>query len=121
MVIGQYILLNVFLAIAVDNLADAENMAKVDEEEAKKKAEKKNRKTLKKQQRRGKNADLRRLTFKANSGGNKKIATFTPIDSESPGSSQQSSFDSGFLASDLSFGRSLYFHLRSRFSSKFRV
>lgn len=32
-VIGNYILLNVFLAIAVDNLGDAEDMTKLDEEE----------------------------------------------------------------------------------------
>ena len=33
------ILLNVFLAIAVDNLADAENMTKIDKEEKKRKKE----------------------------------------------------------------------------------
>eukprot|EP00794_Sanderia_malayensis_P006217 gene6217-6933_t len=36
-IVGNYILLNVFLAIAVDNLADAENMTKYDEEKRKKK------------------------------------------------------------------------------------
>ena len=38
------ILLNVFLAIAVDNLADAENMTKIDKEEKKRKKEEKKRK-----------------------------------------------------------------------------
>ncbi|CAF3322654.1 unnamed protein product [Rotaria socialis] len=36
---GNYILLNVFLAIAVDNLADAENLTAAEEEEQKKKAQ----------------------------------------------------------------------------------
>ena len=36
---GNYILLNVFLAIAVDNLADAESLTAADEEEQKKKDE----------------------------------------------------------------------------------
>ena len=40
------ILLNVFLAIAVDNLADAENMAKIDEETTRRKREAKERKGL---------------------------------------------------------------------------
>ena len=39
---GNYILLNVFLAIAVDNLADAESLTAEDEEKEKKKEEKKN-------------------------------------------------------------------------------
>ena len=39
---GNYILLNVFLAIAVDNLADAESLTAADEEEEKKKEELKN-------------------------------------------------------------------------------
>jgi hypothetical protein len=39
---GNYILLNVFLAIAVDNLADAESLTADDEEKEKKKEEKKN-------------------------------------------------------------------------------
>ncbi|XP_066912648.1 muscle calcium channel subunit alpha-1-like [Clytia hemisphaerica] len=43
-VIGNYILLNVFLAIAVDNLADAENLTKIDKEEKKRKKEEKKRK-----------------------------------------------------------------------------
>lgn len=34
---GNYILLNVFLAIAVDNLADAESLTAAEEEEEKKK------------------------------------------------------------------------------------
>ena len=47
-VVGNYILLNVFLAIAVDNLADAENMTKITEEEKKeKKKEQKLRKLRK--------------------------------------------------------------------------
>lgn len=47
-VVGNYILLNVFLAIAVDNLADAENMTKINEEEKKqKKKEQKLRKLRK--------------------------------------------------------------------------
>ena len=36
-IIGNYILLNVFLAIAVDNLADADSLSNDDEEEQKKK------------------------------------------------------------------------------------
>ena len=36
---GNYILLNVFLAIAVDNLADAESLTAAEEEEEKKKEE----------------------------------------------------------------------------------
>ncbi|XP_044182314.1 voltage-dependent L-type calcium channel subunit alpha-1D-like isoform X2 [Acropora millepora] len=36
-VVGNYILLNVFLAIAVDNLADAENLTEMEEEKKKKK------------------------------------------------------------------------------------
>ena len=40
------ILLNVFLAIAVDNLADAENMTKIDEEEKQKKKDAKRLKKL---------------------------------------------------------------------------
>lgn len=40
-VIGNYILLNVFLAIAVDNLADAENLTKIDKEEKKRKKQEK--------------------------------------------------------------------------------
>ncbi len=36
-IIGNYILLNVFLAIAVDNLADADSLSNEDEEEQKKK------------------------------------------------------------------------------------
>ncbi len=36
---GNYILLNVFLAIAVDNLADADSLTAAEEEEEKKKEE----------------------------------------------------------------------------------
>jgi hypothetical protein len=36
-IIGNYILLNVFLAIAVDNLADADSLSNDDDEEKKKK------------------------------------------------------------------------------------
>jgi len=45
-IVGNYILLNVFLAIAVDNLADAANMTKIDEEEKKKKKDAKLMKKL---------------------------------------------------------------------------
>nr|AAC63050.1 voltage-gated calcium channel alpha-1 subunit [Cyanea capillata] len=45
-IVGNYILLNVFLAIAVDNLADAENMTKVNEEEKRKKKDAKLMKKL---------------------------------------------------------------------------
>jgi hypothetical protein len=38
-ILGNYILLNVFLAIAVDNLADAESLTAAEEEEEKKKEE----------------------------------------------------------------------------------
>ena len=38
-IIGNYILLNVFLDIAVDNLADAESLSNDDEEDKKKKEE----------------------------------------------------------------------------------
>merc|ERR1712168_326732 len=47
-VVGNYILLNVFLAIAVDNLADAETMTKHDEEEKKKKKKTKKLRKLQK-------------------------------------------------------------------------
>lgn len=47
-VVGNYILLNVFLAIAVDNLADAETMTKQDEEEKKKKKKTKKLRKLQK-------------------------------------------------------------------------
>ena len=42
------ILLNVFLAIAVDNLADAENLTKIDKEEKKRKKQEKKMKRLQK-------------------------------------------------------------------------
>lgn len=42
------ILLNVFLAIAVDNLADAENMTKMNEEEKRKKKKEQKLKKLRK-------------------------------------------------------------------------
>ncbi|XP_065066624.1 voltage-dependent L-type calcium channel subunit alpha-1D-like isoform X2 [Rhopilema esculentum] len=45
-IVGNYILLNVFLAIAVDNLADAVNMTKIDEEEKRKKKDAKLMKKL---------------------------------------------------------------------------
>lgn len=41
------ILLNVFLAIAVDNLADAENLTEMEEEKKRKKEEKKQKEALK--------------------------------------------------------------------------
>ena len=47
-VVGQYILLNLFLAIAVDNLADAENMAAIDEEKKRRKSEEKQLKKMEK-------------------------------------------------------------------------
>ncbi|KAL9960179.1 hypothetical protein ACROYT_G033596 [Oculina patagonica] len=46
-VVGNYILLNVFLAIAVDNLADAENLTEMEEEKKRKKEEKKQKEALK--------------------------------------------------------------------------
>merc|ERR1712142_476179 len=47
-VIGNFILLNVFLAIAVDNLADADSMTQVDKEEKKLKKQQKKLRLLQK-------------------------------------------------------------------------
>ena len=44
------ILLNVFLAIAVDNLADAENLTRIEHEQERVRKEKKKRKLLRKKQ-----------------------------------------------------------------------
>ncbi|PFX17210.1 Voltage-dependent calcium channel type D subunit alpha-1 [Stylophora pistillata] len=46
-VVGNYILLNVFLAIAVDNLADAENLTEMEEEKKKKKEKAREKEALK--------------------------------------------------------------------------
>lgn len=59
-VIGNYILLNVFLAIAVDNLADAENLTKIDKEEKKRKKQEKKMKILRK---RAQNASPQQLSI----------------------------------------------------------
>lgn len=54
------ILLNVFLAIAVDNLADAENLTKIDKEEKKRKKQEKKMKILRK---RAQNASPQQLSI----------------------------------------------------------
>lgn len=46
-VVGNYILLNVFLAIAVDNLADAENLTEMEEEKKKRKEKAREKEALK--------------------------------------------------------------------------
>ncbi|XP_028397956.1 voltage-dependent L-type calcium channel subunit alpha-1D-like [Dendronephthya gigantea] len=48
-IVGNYILLNVFLAIAVDNLADAENLTRIEHEQERVRKEKKKRKLMRKQ------------------------------------------------------------------------